>query len=90
MVRHFHLFFQHRDALGEIVVRSDFPGKLVQLSVGNGLLFFQLGVHVLSGHDIRDKHAAQAQAASDECYDDRVAHAPSRRRVRPFLRMIRV
>nr|DAT86960.1 MAG TPA: hypothetical protein [Bacteriophage sp.] len=89
VVCHLHLFFQHRDALSKIVMRPDFPGQLVQLGVGNGLLFFQLGVHVLSGPAVRDKHADQAQAASDECYDDRVAHAPSRRRVRPFLRMMR-
>nr|DAL62853.1 MAG TPA_asm: hypothetical protein [Caudoviricetes sp.] len=88
VVCHLHLLFQHRDALGEVVVCPNFPGQLVQLSVGNGLLFFQLGVHVLSGPAVRDKHADQAQAASDECYDDSVAHAPSRRRVRPFLRMI--
>ena len=88
MVCHLHLFFKHRDALGEIVVRPDFPGQLFQLGFGHRLLLVQLGVHALGGAVVGDDRADQAQTAGDNGYDDCFAHAPSRRRVRPFLRMI--
>lgn len=55
----------------------------------DGLLLVQLGVHALSGAVVGDKRADQAQTAGDQCHNNRFAHAPSRRRVRPFALMIR-
>nr|DAK97509.1 MAG TPA: hypothetical protein [Caudoviricetes sp.] len=88
VVCHLDLLFQHWHALGKVVVRPDFSGQLFQLSFGDGLLLVQLGVHTLSGAVVGDDHADQAQTAGDDCHDDCFAHAPSRRRVRPFLAMI--
>nr|DAV99355.1 MAG TPA: hypothetical protein [Caudoviricetes sp.] len=88
VVCHLHLFFKHRDALGEIVVCPDFPGQLFQLGFCHRLLLVQLGVHALGGVVVGDDRADQAQTAGDNSYDDCFAHLPSRRRVRPFLRMI--
>nr|DAK69653.1 MAG TPA: hypothetical protein [Caudoviricetes sp.] len=88
VVCHLHLLFEHRHTLGEVVVRPDFPGQLLQLCFGHRLLLVQLGVHALGGVVVGDDHADQAQTAGDNGYDDCFTHAPSRRRVRPFLRII--
>nr|DAJ15988.1 MAG TPA: hypothetical protein [Caudovirales sp. ctfXb19] len=88
VVCHFDLFFKYRDALGKVVVHSHLPGQLFQLCVRDRLLLVQLGVHALGGVVVGDDRADQAQTAGDNGYDDCFAHAPSRRRVKPFLRMI--
>ena len=90
MVYHLDLLFQHRHALGEVVVCPDFPGQFFQLGFGHGLLLVQLGVHALGGAVIGDDRADQAQTAGDDRYNDCFAHAPSRRRVKPFFAMILV
>nr|DAT71761.1 MAG TPA: hypothetical protein [Caudoviricetes sp.] len=89
VVCHFDLFFKYRDALGKVVVHSHLPGQLFQLCVRDRLLLVQLGVHALGGVVVGDDRADQAQTAGDNGYDDCFAHAPSRRRVRPFFLMIR-
>lgn len=70
MVCHLDLLFQHRDALGKVVVRPDFAGQLFQLGFSDGLLLVQLGVHALCGAVIGDDRADQAQTAGDDCHDD--------------------
>nr|DAN94655.1 MAG TPA: hypothetical protein [Caudoviricetes sp.] len=89
VVCHFDLLFQHWYTLGKVVVLPDFAGQLFQLGFGHSLLLVQFGIHALGGVVVRDDYADQAQTAGDNGYDDCIAHAPSRRRVRPFLRMIR-
>nr|DAJ80721.1 MAG TPA: hypothetical protein [Caudoviricetes sp.] len=89
VVCHLDLFFHHRDFLGKIVVHPHLTGQLFQLGFGDGLLLVQLGVHTLGGVVVGDDRADQAQTAGDDGYDDCFAHAPSRRRVKPFLRIIR-
>nr|DAL93049.1 MAG TPA: hypothetical protein [Caudoviricetes sp.] len=92
VVCHLDLLFQHRDALGKVVVCPHFAGQLFQFGFGHGLLLVQLGVHALvhalSGAVVGDDHADQAQTAGDDCNNNCFAHAPSRRRVRPFFAMI--
>nr|DAI70774.1 MAG TPA: hypothetical protein [Bacteriophage sp.] len=89
VVCHLDLLFQHWYTLGKVVMLPDFAGQLFQLGFGHSLLLVQFGIHALGGVVVRDDHADQAQTAGDNGYDDCIAHAPSRRRVRPFLRMIR-
>nr|DAM59068.1 MAG TPA: hypothetical protein [Caudoviricetes sp.] len=89
VVCHLDLLFHHRDFLGKIVVHPHLTGQLFQLGFGDSLLLVQLGVHALCGAVVRDDRADQAQTAGDDCHNDCFAHAPSRRRVRPFLRIIR-
>ena len=85
------MFRHQREVLTQQIQQlqhSHLPGQLFQLCVRDRLLLVQLGVHALGGVVVGDDHADQAQTAGDNGYDYCFAHLPSRRRVRPFLRMI--
>ena len=49
-------------------------GQLLQLRVGDGLLLFQLGLHVFGGLVAGDDHPQQRQAAGDERHDNGFRH----------------
>ena len=69
VVNNFDLLLQHRHAPGEVVVFPHLAGQLLQLGVGDGLLLFQLGLHLPVGLVAGDDHPQQRQTASDERHD---------------------
>ena len=66
------LLLQHRDAPRKIVMFPDFPGQLIQLRVGDGLLLVQLGLYIPGGLVAGDNYPQQRQAAGDEGYNNGV------------------
>ncbi len=80
MIGDLHLFFQHRDALGEVVMRPHFAGQLFQLGFGHGLALA-----------VGDQNADQRDCTGNEGNDDtlHLAYA-SRSRSSPFFAMILV
>ena len=77
VVCHLDLLLQHRDAPGEIVVLPDFPGQLLQLSVGDGLMRIQLGLHIPGGLVAGDDYPQQRQAAGNQGHNDSFRHVHS-------------
>lgn len=61
VIGYFDLLLQYRHTAGKVVMIPHFPGQLVQLGAGDGLMLVQLGLHIQGGlvagndHPSRDR-----------------------------------